>query len=75
LEDEKVGLHVAYGTSAHLGGKSKWHTLDIVYAKGCPIEGKSLTLFDEKEAGTEIIRDSQLDFGKLKLISEENRLF
>lgn len=53
LEDEKVGLHWAYGRSEHLGGvtgpdafrdpRNVVHQ-DIVYAPGCPIEADRLVL-------------------------------
>ena len=56
LEDEKAGLHWAYGRSEHLGGvtgpdafRFPDHVIhqDIVYAKGCPIEATTLTLIQE----------------------------
>jgi leucyl aminopeptidase (aminopeptidase T) len=45
LEDEKAGLHIAYGKSTHLGGAvdSDIHQ-DLCYAKGLPVEGTTLTL-------------------------------
>jgi leucyl aminopeptidase (aminopeptidase T) len=67
LEDEKVGLHIAYGTSAHLGGKvvSDMH-LDIVHVKGCPVEGTTLTLINLDGSKTELIRDSNLRYELLQ---------
>ena len=67
LEDEKVGLHIAYGTSTHLGGKveSDIH-LDIVHAKGCPVEGTTLTLINADGSKTELIRDAILRYELLK---------
>ena len=67
LEDEKVGLHIAYGTSAHLGGKviSDVH-LDIVHAKGCPVEGTTLTLINSDGSKTELVRDAVLRYDLLK---------
>jgi leucyl aminopeptidase (aminopeptidase T) len=67
LEDEKVGLHIAYGTSAHLGGKvvSDLHE-DIVYAKGCPIEGVTVTLKYENKPDLQIIQNSMLQYSMLK---------
>jgi len=63
LEDEKVGLHIAYGTSAHLGGKVKSDVhLDIVHAKGCPIEGTTLNLINVDGSKTELIRDTVLRY-------------
>lgn len=53
LEDEKAGLHWAYGRSEHLGGvvgperfRSPRNVVhqDIVYAPGCPIQADTLTL-------------------------------
>jgi len=66
LEDEKVGLHIAYGTSAHLGGQivSDIHQ-DIVYAKGCPVEGTELILNLTTGEKITIIRNSQLDYSLL----------
>lgn len=67
LEDEKVGLHIAYGTSTHFGGKVQSDThLDIVYAKGCPVEGTSLKLINEDGSKIELIKDSQLRYDLLK---------
>jgi len=61
IEDEKVGLHIAYGTSLHIGGKvqSDVHQ-DIIYAKGSPIEGVTLTLIGEHGAKTELIDNAVL---------------
>jgi len=67
LEDEKVGLHIAYGMSAHLHGKVKSDLhIDIVYAKGCPIEGTTLTLFNKDGwSSTELIKNSKLRYNLL----------
>lgn len=67
LEDEKVGLHIAYGTSVHLGGRvrSDVHE-DIVYAKGCPIEGTALTLVNADGTRTELIQNATLRYHLLK---------
>lgn len=67
LEDEKVGLHIAYGMSCHFGGKvdSDVH-FDIVYAKGCPVEGETVILIGKDGSKTEIIKDSQLRYDLLK---------
>jgi leucyl aminopeptidase (aminopeptidase T) len=66
LEDEKVGLHIAYGTSTHLGGmvNSDMH-LDIVHAKGCPVEGTTLTLINADGSKTELIKDALLQYNIL----------
>lgn len=66
LEDEKAGLHWAYGRSEHLGGvtdpgkfSSPANVVhnDIVYAKGCPVETKSLVLNYKSGGSEEIMRD------------------
>jgi hypothetical protein len=56
LEDEKAGPHIALGRSEHLGGtvgpdafrdpNNVWHE-DFVYARGCPIQIKRMTLVDD----------------------------
>lgn len=63
LEDEKVGLHIAYGTSSHLGGQitSDIHQ-DIVYAQGCPVEGSSLVLNTTDNQKINLITNSQLNY-------------
>jgi len=67
LEDEKVGLHIAYGTSTHLGGKVKSDMhLDIIHAKGCPIEGIKLTLINKNGSKIEIIQDAMLRYELLR---------
>ena len=67
LEDEKVGLHIAYGTSTHIGGKVKSDMhLDIIHVKGCPIEGIKLTLIDKDGSKIEIIQDSMLRYDLLR---------
>ena len=67
LEDEKVGLHIAYGMSSHLGGKidSDMHQ-DTCYSKGCPVEGITVTLINRDGSKTEIIRDAMLRYELLK---------
>ena len=67
LEDEKVGLHIAYGMSTHLGGKVKSDThYDIIHAKGCPIEGTTLTLINTNRTKTELIKNSMLQYHLLQ---------
>jgi leucyl aminopeptidase (aminopeptidase T) len=63
LEDEKVGLHIAYGMSVHLGGKIKsdMHQ-DICYSKGCPIEGTTLTLINKDGSKIYLIQDAMLRY-------------
>ena len=63
LEDEKVGLHIAYGQSSHFGGKVDCDMhLDIIYVKGCPVEGTTLTLKNKDGTETELIRDAELRY-------------
>jgi len=67
LEDEKVGLHIAYGMSTHLGGKVKSDIhFDIIHAKDCPTEGKTLTLINKDGTKTQIIKDAKLRYDLLK---------
>ncbi len=67
LEDEKVGLHIAYGTSKHLGGKvdSDLHQ-DICYAKGCLVEGTSVMLILKDGLTIDLIKDAMLRYELLK---------
>ena len=66
LEDEKVGLHIAYGMSTHLGGKVKSDThYDIVHAKGCPVEGTTLTLINKDGSTTDLIQNATLRYDLL----------
>jgi leucyl aminopeptidase (aminopeptidase T) len=67
LEDEKVGLHIAYGMSTHLGGKvtSDVHE-DICYSKGCPVEGTTVVLLNTDGYKTEIIRNAMLRYDLLR---------
>lgn len=67
LEDEKVGLHIAYGMSSHLGGKVKSDVhQDIVYAKDCPVEGINLTLINEDGKKIELIKNALIKYEILK---------
>jgi hypothetical protein len=67
LEDEKVGLHLAYGMSTHLGGKisSDIHD-DICYSKGCPVEATTVRLHNKDGSHLEIIRDAMLCYDLLR---------
>ena len=68
LEDEKAeGLHIAYGTSIFLGGKiqSDMHQ-DIVYTKGCPIEGTTINLIIRDGSKTKLIENAMLRYNLLK---------
>ncbi len=66
LEDEKAGFHWAYGRSEHLGGtvgpdafaapRNVLH-VDIVYARGCPIGIRELTLTGGDADPALLIRD------------------
>ncbi|KYK19976.1 hypothetical protein AYK24_04505 [Thermoplasmatales archaeon SG8-52-4] len=68
LEDEKVGgLHIAYGNSNHLGGKTKSDLhIDICFPKGLPAEAKTLMLINEDSSKIELIRNSRLRYELLK---------
>jgi len=66
LEDEKAGFHWAYGRSEHLGGVTGPDAFaspanvvhnDIVYARGCPVEVKSIVLHLKAGGSQEIMRD------------------
>lgn len=64
LEDEKVpGLHIAYGTSSHLGGNitSDIHQ-DICFPKHAPVEATSLILMTKEDDEIELIVEGQLQF-------------
>jgi len=68
LEDEKVGgLHIAYGTSLHLGGKviSDVHQ-DICFPKGIPAEAEKLVLINNDDSKIELISGSTLRYELLK---------
>lgn len=67
LEDEKVGLHIAYGMSTHLGGTvtSDMHE-DICYSKGCPVEGTTVTLLNTDGTTTALIQDAMLQYYMLQ---------
>jgi len=67
LEDEKVGLHIAYGMSTHLGGKidSDMHQ-DVCYSKGCPVEGTSVTLINKDKTETLLIKGAKLRYDLFK---------
>jgi leucyl aminopeptidase (aminopeptidase T) len=63
LEDEKVGLHIAYGMSSHIGGKVDCDMhLDTCYSKGCPIEGEKLTLTYEDGTKIDLIKNSHIRY-------------
>lgn len=68
LEDEKVaGLHIAYGLSMALGGKtdSDMHR-DICFPRGALVEATSLILTDETGMRTQVIDDDGLRFDLLE---------
>lgn len=67
LEDEKVGLHIAYGMSSHIGGKIKSDMhFDISYSKGCPVEGTSVVLTHTDGSKTVLIKDAILRYELLE---------
>lgn len=68
LEDEKAGFHWAYGRSEHLGGvtgpdafRDPAHVVhhDIVYADGCPVTVRELTLAYPDGAREIILRNNR----------------
>ena len=68
LEDEKAGFHWAYGRSEHLGGvtgpdafSDPGHVVhhDIVYADGCPITMREVTLVYPDATRECILRDNR----------------
>ena len=68
LEDEKAGFHWAYGRSEHLGGvtgpdafRRPEHVVhhDIVYADGCPITMREVTLVYADQQRECILRDNR----------------
>ena len=63
IEDEKVGVHIAYGTSSHLGGRitSDLHQ-DIVYAKGCPISADSVQLSFTNRKPFDLVKDAEVQY-------------
>jgi hypothetical protein len=63
FEDEKAGVHIAYGMSSHLGGKvaSDVH-FDLVFAKGCPVEAEQVTLVLKDGSSVDIVQDSRLRY-------------
>jgi len=66
-EDEKVGLHIAYGMSTHLGGKVKsdMHD-DLCYSKGCPVEATKVILINPDGTKTEIIQNAEVRYDLLE---------
>lgn len=67
LEDEKVGLHIAYGMSTHLHGRVTSDThMDFCYSKGCPVEGTSVFLLRNDGSKTELIRNAMLRYELLQ---------
>lgn len=66
FEDEKAGVHVAYGASNHLGGKVSCDIhFDFVYAKGCPIVSETVTLHFDQDSSLEIVSDGVLCYDVL----------
>ncbi|NCC52406.1 MAG: hypothetical protein EOM20_14470 [Spartobacteria bacterium] len=73
IEDEKAGLHWAYGRSEHLGGtvgpsaftapQNVIHS-DVVYARGCPIETTELSVTGPDGRARILLENSEyiLDF-------------
>mgnify|MGYP001067269109 CR=1 FL=1 len=63
FEDEKAGVHIAYGMSSHLGGKvsSDVH-FDLVFAKGCSVEAEQVRLLLADGSSVNIVQDSRLRY-------------
>jgi leucyl aminopeptidase (aminopeptidase T) len=68
LEDEKAGLHWAYGRSEHLGGvigpdcfaaPANVVHQDIVYATGCPLGVRALVLTSGDGTETRVMQDNR----------------
>lgn len=72
LEDEKAGLHIAYGTSSHFGGKVTSDThWDLVFSQGCPIEGQTVTLIKEDGTKTTVIDQAQMQYELLQKLAQQ----
>jgi len=67
IEDEKVGVHIAYGTSEHIGGriKSDLHT-DIVYAKGCPVTADKVSLNFLDRESVDLVENAEIRYELLR---------
>jgi hypothetical protein len=63
IEDEKVGVHIAYGTSRHLGGRitSDLHQ-DIVYAKDCLVYADSVRLSFADRNPLDLVKDAEVQY-------------
>jgi len=63
FEDEKAGVHIAYGMSSHLGGKvdSDVH-IDLVFARGCAIEAEQVILFFPDNTSLDLVEKSRLRY-------------
>jgi leucyl aminopeptidase (aminopeptidase T) len=68
LEDEKVpGLHIAYGMSKSLGGKTESDIhYDICFPKGATVEATSLILINRNNIRTQLINNDGLRFDLLE---------
>jgi len=67
IEDEKVGAHIAYGTSLHLGGRirSDLHS-DVVYAKGCPVTADKVSLYFLDREPVDIVKNAMIQYQLLR---------
>jgi leucyl aminopeptidase (aminopeptidase T) len=63
FEDEKAGVHIAYGMSSHLGGKvdSDVH-IDLVFARGCAVEAEQVLLFFQDNTSLDLVEKSRLRY-------------
>lgn len=63
FEDEKAGVHIAYGASTHLGGKVSCDThLDLIFAKNCPIVADLVILYFEHGPPVDIVCEGELNY-------------
>lgn len=63
FEDEKAGVHIAYGASRHLGGKISCDVhFDLVFAKSCPVVAEKVTLHLKDGSSVDIVEDGKLRY-------------
>jgi hypothetical protein len=63
FEDEKAGVHIAYGSSKHLGGKISCDVhFDLVFAKSCPVVAEKVTLHLKNDSSVDLVEDGMLRY-------------
>ena len=63
FEDEKAGVHIAYGASTHLGGKVSCDIhFDLIFAKNCPIVADVVTLYFEHDLPVNVVCNGELNY-------------